>query len=543
MKKRILVLPILILVTLNACKQNSTDTGLPNFDYKLIAVKQSDKWGYVDKNGKMLIAPKYNRAYPFSDGLALVLGENNKWGYIDQKGNYVVQPQYANASCFSEHLAFVTQPGGYIQCIGTEGKTIFDLKDATFASHFSEGMAVVEIDGKFGFIDKTGKIVIKPKFLHAADFSDGLAKISIKNDLREDIYGFVDKEGKQVIEPQFMNAGSFEEGRCAVENGSGQMGYINKKGDYVKDPKFKYASYFSEGHAVVEDDRFGYINEEGKEVDLLNYDYCRAFKNNRGPVNYQGKWGYVDENGKLAIDMQYDDASCFFGDYAIVQVNRKFGIIDRNGKYLVSPQYDDVFDYISGKGLYDFFAPEGVNSHYVNAEEVARRFMTQCDENRFRGLDPQMGLMDVKQHKLYRHAYNATDSTIVFLGPRAGISYTSYTFSEPVDYLIDADKEDELEQRNPKIINAIYLVSVERDAEKIAEILKQCLVQKYGATETPNQNNYDDYTVRQETLEKREEAADGKETQSFFLYSAKMSFAAYYTDTKIAFVVRFRNAQ
>jgi len=34
-----------------------------------------------------------------------------------------------------------------------------------FSQSFSEGLASVVIDGKYGFIDKTGKFVIEPKFI------------------------------------------------------------------------------------------------------------------------------------------------------------------------------------------------------------------------------------------------------------------------------------------------------------------------------------------------------------------------------------------
>ena len=42
---------------------------------------------------------------------------------------------------------------------------------------FSEGLAQVEKDGKWGFIDKSGKVVIEPQFDWVSDFSEGLAKV------------------------------------------------------------------------------------------------------------------------------------------------------------------------------------------------------------------------------------------------------------------------------------------------------------------------------------------------------------------------------
>ncbi|MFH5163641.1 WG repeat-containing protein [Campylobacter coli] len=59
-------------------------------------------------------------------------------------------------------------------------------------------MAKVELNRKYGFIDKSGKIVIEPKFDGVGNFSEGLAKVKLNGK-----YGFIDKSGKIVIEPKF----------------------------------------------------------------------------------------------------------------------------------------------------------------------------------------------------------------------------------------------------------------------------------------------------------------------------------------------------
>ena len=82
-------------------------------------------------------------------------------------------------------------------------------------------------DGKEGYIDKTGKIVINPQFDEAWTFSEGLAKVKIGNKL-----GYIDKTGKYVINPQFDKAEKFSNGLAKVDIG-GNWGYIDKTGNYV----------------------------------------------------------------------------------------------------------------------------------------------------------------------------------------------------------------------------------------------------------------------------------------------------------------------
>ena len=63
---------------------------------------------------------------------------------------------------------------------------------------FREGLAVVELNGKYGYINKLGKFVISPKYKYAGDFKDGLVFVSAKDEKRYFRY-FIDKSGKVII--------------------------------------------------------------------------------------------------------------------------------------------------------------------------------------------------------------------------------------------------------------------------------------------------------------------------------------------------------
>src|SRR6266487_5304008 len=62
----------------------------------------------------------------------------------------------------------------------------------------------------WGYIDRTGKMVIQQQFVTAGDFSEGLAQV--RRDDREQKWGFIDKTGKIVIAVQFDWVGNFSEG-------------------------------------------------------------------------------------------------------------------------------------------------------------------------------------------------------------------------------------------------------------------------------------------------------------------------------------------
>ena len=135
------------------------------------------------------------------------------------------------------------------------------------AEMFSEGYSAVEVDGKWGLIDETGKYVIEPKFEYLGSVHNGLASYRAN-----DKYGYVDTKGQEKIKPQFDWVDEFAEGLCVVRNdngklGSGKNGYIDTTGKLVIDFKFKYAGKFENGKAKVQIDKdFVFIDKAGNII-------------------------------------------------------------------------------------------------------------------------------------------------------------------------------------------------------------------------------------------------------------------------------------
>lgn len=68
----------------------------------------------------------------------------------------------------------------------------------TFAFPFSEGLACVELNGKFGYIDIKGKVVIPFKFDEASPFVNGVASVfNEKEDKMKEAF-LINKSGKMV---------------------------------------------------------------------------------------------------------------------------------------------------------------------------------------------------------------------------------------------------------------------------------------------------------------------------------------------------------
>ncbi len=212
-------------------------------------------------------------------------------------------------------------------------------------------------NGKYGFkLRSTGEIVIPLKYDAAYDFREGLAAVDLNGK-----WGFIDKTGKDVIPFKYDNGGYFCDGLVNVKL-NGKLGYIDKTGKEVIPFKYDGGSYFYDGLANVSlNSKNGFIDKTGKEVIPLKYDIASDFYAGLARVNIGakwnnvsrkkegGKWGYIDKTGKEVIPLKYDDASDFYDVLAKVKLNNKWGYIDKTGKEVIPLKYDDAWRFEFGK--------------------------------------------------------------------------------------------------------------------------------------------------------------------------------------------------
>ena len=209
-------------------------------------------------------------------------------------------------------------------------------------------------DGKnFGFIDTSGKIVIKPALSDVRDFNDGLA-LSYLNSA-DSTYGFIDETGKYVIAPNLiantyplaLYIGSFQEsseeqkGYNAISEFSfsdglalyfdpkrEKYGYMDIQGEIVIEPKFFNATKFKNGYAKVmtsndtinwENRHVGLINKKGEFVIPDKYfnvsHICGNFLTATICTKQDTDWGYtnivLNKTGRLINTVKIEGAAFF----------------------------------------------------------------------------------------------------------------------------------------------------------------------------------------------------------------------------------------
>jgi serine/threonine-protein kinase len=286
--------------------------------------------------GDLVVAPTpFDSIGDFVNGLApaIVDFKINKFGYINKKGEFKIAPQFEPATTFSEGLAAVqigvahiAERWGYIN---TSGELVIPARFAD-AKSFAEGLAVVEILGKVGCINTTGEVVIPAIFDRASCFSEGLAVIEILGKV-----GYIDTTGKVVIPGRFSDARSFSEGRAAVKI-SGKWGFIDTAGDLVIPARFEHVQRFSEGLAAVSDNPniHGDVQEHHKD---------KPESERRHPLrweSYDSRWGFIDQNGHIKIPLTYWIADDFLDGIAALKCGvwepyETFGFINTEGKFVI----------------------------------------------------------------------------------------------------------------------------------------------------------------------------------------------------------------
>ena len=228
------------------------------YDRMVIKNYLRDKELEEGKTGKKVFECE-GAAEDFHEGLAAVvrnLGDSEddftlRTGFVDKKGKEVIPFIFKHTGQFSEGLCwaetddaigFINREGKFV--ITGDYKTIvleegMECGESPLCPTFSEGLAwVSNKDGKFGYIDKTGKVVVPFRyepwveddmFLQGPcyDFHGGLARVWDKNTQK---YGYIDRTGKEVFPCQFDEAEDISEG-IAVVGIDANYGFIDAKGN------------------------------------------------------------------------------------------------------------------------------------------------------------------------------------------------------------------------------------------------------------------------------------------------------------------------
>jgi len=321
------------------------------------------------------------------------------------------------------------------------------------ASPFSEGLAHVMIRRKRGwefkeftsYIDKSGRTVIRPLEGSGSDFSSGIAKILIGAS-----YSYIDKRGRWASLASCQDAEDCTEGLCAIEftGRNPRWGYINTHGKIVVKAQYDWAKPFKEGVARVgimigepytkngapaHDGKEGYIDKTGRAVTELKFEKAWDFSDGMAQVRLSGKWGYIDKTGTLVISPQYDETQAFQEGLAGVKINGLWGFVDKTGRLAITPQFEYVNGFSEGLAVIG----KAGKSFYIDSTGRSVLSPPYKSLGSFRNglarytVDDKSGVIDKSGKVIIPAQFNSIETlpggVIMISDPNLGIGYADRT--------------------------------------------------------------------------------------------------------------------
>ncbi|HYV94778.1 MAG TPA: WG repeat-containing protein [Chitinophagales bacterium] len=345
------------------------------FYHGVSKVKIGSNYGFIDKQGKEIIPVIHSYVDQYHEGTFKAISET-KLAVYDTLGNIIIPFQSGAVDKFSDGLIRVFDSG--TNCYK-------DMKGNTrFCSHYPEcssfvnGRAYAGTEEHYGLMDKNGKMITSPIFEEMRFSDSGPTLVML-----EGLAGYLDSLGNPVIPLRYNFAEPFVYGFASVSMDDEKMALINRKGKiltpfnydrlfisqpdvilFTKDHKMGLmdtsgheltgavydqiqTSAYSEKIAAIGDlskfyepldiliveqnDKYGFMNKQGKELCAVKYDEVKPFSEGLAAVCLSNKWGYINTNGEVVIPLKYESAAKFKNGLARVGTSDHYGYINKRG--------------------------------------------------------------------------------------------------------------------------------------------------------------------------------------------------------------------
>lgn len=280
--------------------------------------------------------------------------------YADGRGRDYFTPEghatgLLNSGLFSEYnfscgLVPVRQNGkwGYMD---TSGVIVIPCQyDTAFPFASDSGWALVSKSDRVFYINMSGEEVFDVTDVDYTItlFQDGLF-LATKSSLSADSmgypfsadrfkYGFVNECGEIIIPIEYRNASVFHNGIALLETFSGKWGSVDTQGNWVMPCIYDDMFWASDDLIYAEGGgQKGYFDLSGQLViDGSIYEDCAPFSEGLAAVRWNDQDGYIDKTGNMVIPPQYNDAGFFQNGFAEVRKERTVGYIDTTGNLAVT---------------------------------------------------------------------------------------------------------------------------------------------------------------------------------------------------------------
>lgn len=323
---------------------------------------------FVGLYGSVLAKPKPAFLKPFAYSRALngyyLVYQNQYFGLLDSSGRQIVPCRYDDIDRFYNGMAEVSLNGkhGYVN---QRGKLVIPLVYVR-ANPFQRGEAlVVTAEGDVGYLNQQGQSVRPFSQLGRPYFRGRYAKgwtiQPYVSQLRESVgefYTSVDASGGDYVPHDVeLTQPLRKTGLTLFFSGDRQhrrFGFLDSAGHIVVPMVYEDANETQYGWQdwirVKKYDRYGFIERQtGREMISIRYEDSQPSTHNIIWVKQRGKWGCIDRWGRTVVPFRFDWASAYVEHRAIVKRGESVGYVDTTGRLTVPIRYDQASYYYRGK--------------------------------------------------------------------------------------------------------------------------------------------------------------------------------------------------
>lgn len=300
----------------------------------LIYGKRDSLYAYYDKNSSLRLPEKYTEAFAFVDGKAKVqIGENQ--AYIDEYGTFTVPPGYPEISFFTDTLLIFEEE----ELFGLMRKNCQVVIPAVFdkIGQVSIDRALVVREEMIGYIDGSGKISIQPQYeifpnyLERGQFHSNLAIVKQKGK-----FGIIDKQGKVVLPITYNGLGNVS---SLISFSKGKLwGFMDLTGKVIIQPEFDYAESFKDGTAIVEKLTLqGVIDPKKNEIIPLVFTSVDRLTKDLFLVSNGAKYGVYSSKGEQLVPLDYQQIRLIDKDFLLMTSHNEVHYLYLPEKRIIQP--------------------------------------------------------------------------------------------------------------------------------------------------------------------------------------------------------------
>jgi hypothetical protein len=229
----------------------------------IFKVRQGGKFGLLDSKGGILIRPVYDDVFflknekgKLTSPEVACVRKQNKYGFLELKNKQILPTNYDKISFLQQleikekdklvsHLLVKIYIGNKCGMMDLHEQTQTEIV-YTDIQPFESELALVQKDGKFGFIDWKGKEKIAPKYEFAQSFKQGIAIVK-----KDGKFGAINPDKKEVIDFEYNS-----------------IEYLIEKPKNGNDDQAFFAQFLK----AKKGDKYGIITLQGKSVIPFEYE-------------------------------------------------------------------------------------------------------------------------------------------------------------------------------------------------------------------------------------------------------------------------------